>query len=92
MSNAIHPATYRGGGFLAHGVLNIWLFFYNHLNHRSNIASNFSFYIIDLVIEMAMFFGVSLNYILLGRELQTDDLKKQIRMMLAQLMELEQKL
>ena len=39
-----------------------------------------------------MFFGVSLNYILLGRELQTDDLKRQIRMMLAQLMELEQKL
>lgn len=47
---------------------------------------------IDLVIEMAMFFGVSLDYILLGRELQTDALKKQIRMMLAQLMELEQKL
>ena len=23
VSNAIHPTTYRGGGFLAHGVLNI---------------------------------------------------------------------
>ena len=22
VSNAIHPTTYRGGGFLAHGVLN----------------------------------------------------------------------
>lgn len=32
------------------------------------------------------------DYILLGWELQTDDLKRQIRMMLAQLMELEQKL
>ena len=26
---AIHPATYRGGGFLAHGVLNFFFFYRN---------------------------------------------------------------
>lgn len=46
----------------------------------------------DLMIEMAMFFDVSLDYMYLGREMQTDTLKKQIRMMLAQLTEIEQKL
>ena len=44
------------------------------------------------MIEMAMFFEVSLDYMYLGREMQTDALKKQIRMMLAQLTEIEQKL
>ena len=47
---------------------------------------------IDLAIEIALFFDVSLDYILLGRELQTDKLKQQIREMLNQLMEIEQKL
>lgn len=47
---------------------------------------------IDLLIEISIFFDVSLDYILLGRELQTDKLKRQIHTMLEQLMELEQKL
>ena len=62
------------------------------VSNLGKIETGYSGVSIDLVIEMAMFFGVSLDYILLGRELQTDALKKQIRMMLAQLMELEQKL
>ena len=62
------------------------------VRNLGKIETGYSGVSIDLVIEMAMFFGVSLDYILLGRELQTDDLKRQIRMMLAQLMELEQKL
>ena len=33
---------------------------------------------IDLLIELSIFFDVSLDYILLGRELQTDALKRQI--------------
>ena len=47
---------------------------------------------IDLLIELSIFFDVSLDYILLGRELQTDALKRQIHSMLKQLMEIEQKL
>lgn len=47
---------------------------------------------IDLLIELSIFFDVSLDYILLGRELQTDKLKRQIHTMLEQLIELEQKL
>lgn len=47
---------------------------------------------IDLLIEISIFFDVSLDYILLGRELQTDKLKRQIHAMLEQLIELEQKL
>lgn len=47
---------------------------------------------IDLLIEISIFFDVSLVYILLGRELQTDKLKRQIHTMLEQLIELEQKL
>ena len=47
---------------------------------------------IDLLIEISIFFDVSLDYILLGRELQTDKLKRQIHTMLEQLIELEQKL
>ena len=62
------------------------------VSNLGKIETGYSGVSIDLVIEMAMFFGVSLDYLLLGRELQTDDLKRQIRMMLAQLMELEQKL
>ena len=37
---------------------------------------------IDLLIEISIFFDVSLDYILLGRELQTDKLKRQIHTML----------
>ena len=47
---------------------------------------------IDLLIELSIFFDVSLDHILLGRELQTDALKRQIHSMLEQLMEIEQKL
>lgn len=47
---------------------------------------------IDLLIEISIFFDVSLDYILLGRELQTNKLKRQIHTMLEQLIELEQKL
>ena len=47
---------------------------------------------IDLLIELSIFFDVSLDYILLGREMQTDALKRQIHSMLEQLMEIEQKL
>ncbi len=44
---------------------------------------------IDLVIEIAMFFGVSLDYILLGREIQTDSFKRHIHDMVDQLLEIE---
>jgi len=47
---------------------------------------------IDLLIEVAAYFGVSLDYILLGREMQTDKLKNQIRAMMKQLEELEKRL
>lgn len=47
---------------------------------------------IDLLIEISIFFDVSLDYILLGREVQTDKIKRQIHTMLEQLIELEQKL
>lgn len=47
---------------------------------------------IDLLIEVAMFFEVSTDYLLLGREVQTDVFKKQIHTMIEQLMEIEQKL
>ena len=47
---------------------------------------------IDLLIEISIFFDVSLDYILLARELQMDKLKRQIHTMLEQLIELEQKL
>lgn len=62
------------------------------VSNLGKIETGYSGVSIDLVIEMAMFFSVSLDYILLGRELQTDNLKKQIRLMLGQLMEIEQKL
>ncbi len=44
---------------------------------------------IDLLIEVAAYFGVSLDYILLGREMQTDKLKNKIRAMMKQLEEVE---
>lgn len=47
---------------------------------------------IDLMIEMAFCFNVSLDYIVLGREMQTDTIKKQIRSMMEQLAEMEKQL
>lgn len=44
---------------------------------------------IDLLIEVAAYFGVSLDYILLGREMQTDKLKNKIRAMMKQLEDVE---
>ena len=48
------------------------------VSNLGKIEVGYSGVSIDLVIEMAMFFGVSLDYILLERELQTDDLKRRI--------------
>lgn len=47
---------------------------------------------IDLMIEMAFCFNVSLDYIVLSREMQTDTIKKQIRSMMEQLAEMEKQL
>lgn len=47
---------------------------------------------IDLLIELASFFAVSMDYIALGREMQTDTVKTMIRSAIELLMELEQSL
>lgn len=47
---------------------------------------------IDLLIELASFFAVSMDYIALGREMQTDTVKTMIRYAIELLMELEQSL
>lgn len=61
-------------------------------SNLSKIEIGYSGMSVDLSIELAMFFGVSLDFMLLGRELQTDAMKKQIRSMLDQLYELEKQL
>ena len=62
------------------------------VSNLGKIEMGYSGASMDLLIEMAMFFDVSLNYMFLGREMQTDKLKKQIRMMLDQLIEIDQQL
>ena len=47
---------------------------------------------IDLLINLALFFHVSLDYIILGKELQVDTIKTALRSMVDTLMRLEQKL
>ena len=47
---------------------------------------------IDLLINLALFFHVSLDYIILGKELQVDTIKTALRSMVDTLMNLEQKL
>lgn len=47
---------------------------------------------IDLLIELASFFAVSMDYIALRREMQTDTVKTMIRYAIELLMELEQSL
>ncbi|NCB92402.1 MAG: XRE family transcriptional regulator [Clostridia bacterium] len=56
------------------------------------IETGYSRISIDLLIEITMYFSVSLDYVLLGRETQTDNIKKQIRTMMAHLSELERML
>ncbi len=47
---------------------------------------------IDLAIEIAILFNVSLDYLLLGREMQTDGIRKQVHQMIDQLLEMEKRL
>ncbi len=47
---------------------------------------------IDLAIEIAILFNVSLDYLLLGREIQTDGIKKQVHQMIEHLLEMEKAL
>lgn len=47
---------------------------------------------IDLLIELASFFAVSMDYIALGREMRTDIVKSMIHSAINMLMELEQSL
>ena len=47
---------------------------------------------IDLLIEIGVFFGTSLDYIILGREFQVDVTKKALGSIINQLVNLEQKL
>lgn len=47
---------------------------------------------IDLLIEISAFFTVSTDYVLLGRETQTDAMKKKIHGMIRELMEMEREL
>lgn len=47
---------------------------------------------IDLLIELALFFGVSMDYIALGREIKADIVKSMIQTAIDTLTELEQKL
>lgn len=47
---------------------------------------------IDLLIELASFFAVSMDYIALGREMRTDIVKSMIHSAINTLMELEQSL
>ena len=47
---------------------------------------------IDLLIELAVFFGVSLDYIILGRKMQVDVTKQSLDSIIKQLVDLEKKL
>lgn len=47
---------------------------------------------VDLLIELAVYFGVTLDYIVLGRESQIDTVKAMLRTMANSLIEIEQKL
>ncbi len=47
---------------------------------------------IDLLIEIGVFFGTSLDYIILGREFQIDVTKQALGSIINQLVNLEQKL
>ena len=47
---------------------------------------------IDLLIEIGVFFGTSLDYIILGREFQIDVTKQELGSIINQLVNLEQKL
>ena len=47
---------------------------------------------IDLLIELAVFFGVSLDYIILGRKMQIDVTKQSLDSIIKQLVDLEKKL
>lgn len=47
---------------------------------------------IDLLIEMAVFFDASLDYIVLGREMQIDVTKQTLGFIINQLVDLEKKL
>lgn len=47
---------------------------------------------IDLLIEMAVFFDASLDYIVLGREMQIDVTKQTLGSIINQLVDLEKKL
>ncbi|MBC5712732.1 helix-turn-helix transcriptional regulator [Roseburia sp. BX1005] len=62
------------------------------VSNLGKIETGYSGASIDLLIEMAMFFDISLDYMFLGRDMQTDKLKKQIRMMLGRRIEIDQQL
>lgn len=47
---------------------------------------------IDLLIELAVFFGVSLEYIILGRKMQVDVTKQSLDAIIKHLVDLEKKL
>ena len=62
------------------------------VSNLGKIETGYSGASIDLLIEMAMFFDISLDYMFLARDMRTDKLKKQIRMMLGRRIEIDQQL
>ena len=68
------------------GKMNITI---DHLGRIENGRSGLS---IDLMIEFAFFFCVSLDYIILGRRTQPDEIKNEIGNMIDKLREIQQRL
>lgn len=61
-------------------------------NHLSKIERGLKGLSMDLMIEIAVFFKVSFEYIVIGQELCMDDPKEQVDFLITQLMELKKKL
>ena len=68
------------------GKLNITI---DHLGRIENGRSGLS---IDLLIEISFYFHVSLDYLLLGRRTQPDEIKNEIGNMIDTLREMQQRL
>ncbi|MDD3221003.1 MAG: helix-turn-helix transcriptional regulator [Lachnospiraceae bacterium] len=61
-------------------------------SNLSKIEIGYSGMSIDLLIELALFFEVSLDYIILGREIQMKAVRKQVHSLIEQMQELEKQL
>ena len=62
------------------------------VSNMSKIEIGYSGLSIDLLIELASFFDVSVDYILFGKELYADNLKRNIRIIIDELIKLEEEI